>query len=148
MKDKITAERIEQLHPVCKGLFISLIDEAESTLGITLRATQVYRSIDEQNALYAQGRTTAGKIVTNARGGDSYHNYRLAVDFAQLLPNGTINWNFDYSKMAPIAKKYGIEWGGEFLTIVDKPHFQRTMGRTPKQLAQMPKDKNGFVIFP
>lgn len=148
MKDKISIERIEQLHPICKGLFIAMIDEAETTLNITLRVTHAYRSIEQQNALYAQGRTTPGNVVTNAKGGSSYHNYGLAVDLAQLLPNGTINWNFDYSKLYPIALKYGIEWGGKFRTIVDKPHFQRTMGRTTSQLAQLPKDKNGFVIFP
>ncbi|WP_305953442.1 M15 family metallopeptidase [Paenibacillus sp. P32E] len=56
--------------------------------------TQGLRTIAEQDALYAQGRTKPGQIVTNARGRTSYHNFGLAVDFALLLPNGSsVSWD-------------------------------------------------------
>ena len=61
--------------------------------GITVMVTSGYRSFAEQNALYAQGRTKPGNIVTNAKGGQSLHNYGLAVDVVPLGANGQPNWN-------------------------------------------------------
>jgi len=147
MKDKISIERIAKLHPKVRDTFTHFIDAAESELNITLRVTQGYRTIAEQNALYAQGRTTSGKIVTNARGGSSYHNWGLALDVAQL-DGAEINWNFDYKKLEPIATQLGIEWGGNWKSILDKPHFQITFGYSTQKLLLMPKDADGYVVMP
>jgi len=147
MKDRISIERISKLHPKVRDTFTRFIDTAEAELGITLRVTQGLRTIAEQNALYAQGRTAPGKIVTNARGGSSYHNFGLSIDVAEL--QGTaINWNFDYKKLAPIAASMGIEWGGLFHSIIDKPHFQITFGYSTQKLLLMPKDASGYVVMP
>lgn len=68
-----------------------------------------YRSNDEQNTLYRQGRETSGKIVTNARGGQSFHNYGRAIDFVPLK-NGEANWGDTkaYKKAQEIGKKYNL----------------------------------------
>ncbi|MFJ5622021.1 M15 family metallopeptidase [Peribacillus loiseleuriae] len=69
-----------------------------------------YRSIAEQDKLYAQGRTAPGKVVTNAKGGQSNHNYGLAVDYFLLTPDGkTALWtvNNDWLRVATIAKSFG-----------------------------------------
>ncbi len=105
--------------------------------GITIRATSSYRSFAEQNALYAQGRTKPGPIVTNARGGQSLHNYGLAVDVVPLGANGQPNWNVPNStwqKIGAAGKKQGLEWGGDWKSFVDRPHFQLTAGRSTSSL--------------
>ena len=90
--DKITEERIKLLHPKVKDEVFSIIEEANKLLipGVEVRIVQGLRTIDEQNALYAQGRTKPGKKVTNAKGGQSYHNYGLAVDIYPVI-NGKID---------------------------------------------------------
>lgn len=146
MNDKLSTTRIDQLHPKVRGVFKAFIEEAEAALGITLRIVQGLRTIAEQDALYAQGRTKPGQIVTNAKGGSSLHNYGLAIDLGQLL-NGNINWSFNYNLLRPYAKKYGLTWGADWdgdgktkaegdkdEHLVDMPHFQLTFGFTWQQL--------------
>jgi peptidoglycan L-alanyl-D-glutamate endopeptidase CwlK len=145
-KDPISIQRIAKLHPLVRDTFTRFILAAESELNITLRVTQGLRTVAEQNALYAQGRTAAGRIVTNAKGGQSYHNVGTAIDVVEMV-NGQPNWNFDYSKLKPIADRFGIEWGGTFKSIVDKPHFEISFGYKPSQLLAMPKDTNGYPII-
>lgn len=107
--------------------------------------TQAYRSKAEQDALYAQGRTKPGKIVTNAKGGTSMHNYGLAIDFCLVDPTGKkATWDnkadfdkdgqADWMEVVAEAKKLGFEWGGDFKTFVDYPHFQMLGGLTEKAI--------------
>jgi len=143
MKDPISIERLSKLHPKVKSTFKAFIEEAENVLGITLRIVQGLRTVEEQNELYAQGRTKAGKIVTNAKGGSSYHNYGLAIDLVEIK-DGQANWNFDYSKIAPIGNRYGLFWGGNFKSILDKPHFEKSFGFSVKQLLEK-YNKKDFI---
>jgi peptidoglycan L-alanyl-D-glutamate endopeptidase CwlK len=105
--------------------------------GINVMVTSGYRSFAEQNALYAQGRTKPGNIVTNARGGQSLHNYGLAVDVVPIGANGQPNWNVPNStwqKIGAAGKRQGMEWGGDWTSFVDRPHFQMTAGRSISSL--------------
>jgi peptidoglycan L-alanyl-D-glutamate endopeptidase CwlK len=101
MRDKISIDRAKQLHPSVRNEVISLITEVEKGFpaNIAVRIVQGLRTIEEQNVLYAQGRTKPGNIVTNAKSGSSYHNYGLAIDFAILVDkdgNGTYDERVDY----------------------------------------------------
>ena len=127
MNDRISIARVEILHPKVKDDFINFINDAEAGLHITLRVAQGVRTIDEQNALYAKGRTAPGPVVTNARGGSSYHNYGLAIDLVRMIDRAA-DWHFDYRKLLPYAAKYGLVWGGNFKSIKDEPHFEKTFG--------------------
>lgn len=105
--------------------------------GINIMVTSGYRSFAEQNALYEQGRTRPGSIVTNARGGQSLHNYGLAVDVVPLDANGQPNWNVSNSvwqRIGAAGKRQGLEWGGDWTSFVDRPHFQMTAGRSTSSL--------------
>lgn len=133
MKDPISIARVKLLHPAIREDVTNFITEAETALNVTLRIVQGLRTISEQNALYAQGRTVKGPKVTNAKGGSSYHNYGLAIDLVEMK-SGKANWNFNYKALLPFANKYGFAWGGHFKSIVDKPHFEKTFGYTWKQL--------------
>lgn len=90
--------------------------------------TCTYRSPQEQNTLYAQGRTIGGPKVTNARGGQSLHNYlpALAFDVAFLKINGQLDWSEGHFKeFAQIVKGFGgVDWGGDWSSFKDMPHFQ------------------------
>lgn len=107
--------------------------------GINILITQGLRTVAEQNALYAQGRTAPGAIVTNAKGGQSIHNYGLAFDFAVYSKDGiktewsaSIDTNSDgykdYLQVGAIGKSLNLKWGGDFRSIVDYPHFEYTFG--------------------
>lgn len=107
--------------------------------GIDVMVTCTYRSIEEQNKLYAQGRTAPGKKVTNAKGGQSMHNYRLAFDVVPLRYGkpvwGTTGDDLKlWQKIGEIGKAVGLEWAGEWKTFREFPHFQWTGGLTLKDL--------------
>jgi peptidoglycan L-alanyl-D-glutamate endopeptidase CwlK len=139
-----SAKRLEGLHPIVRKATEELISRSFAA-GVPIVIVQGLRSIEYQNELYAQGRTAPGAIVTNARGGYSFHNFGLAIDFALLMPNGKgISWDTyrngdndgqrDWMEVVMIGKSLGFEWGGDFKTIMDMPHFQMTFGLTTSQL--------------
>ncbi|BAU29772.1 peptidoglycan L-alanyl-D-glutamate endopeptidase CwlK [Aneurinibacillus soli] len=122
--------------------------------GIYVLITQGYRSIAEQNDLYAQGRTKPGKIVTNARGGQSYHNYGLAIDFALYTKDGKdVTWDdssAEWQQVVRVFKSKGFAWGGDFNTFKDTPHFEMTFGYRCSQLqtGQGPARPATVVVIP
>lgn len=107
--------------------FIRKCDEA----GIDVIITSTYRSIEEQNNLYQKGRSRPGNRITNAKGGDSFHNWRVAFDFAPLK-HGKIDWNdVDlFKRCGEIAESCGLEWGGRWAKFRDFPHCQMTKGNS------------------
>lgn len=142
MEVKLLIEKAEQklsnIHPVMANKARELIQKAHAE-GIFIIITQGLRTIAEQNALYEQGRTKPGKVVTNARGGYSYHNYGLAFDYCvcdivgeKLIPN----WNVDkrWIRVGTIGKSLGLEWGGDWEEFKDFPHFQFTFGLSLNKL--------------
>jgi peptidoglycan LD-endopeptidase CwlK len=134
--DKISESRIEKLHPLVRNLARKLINTAENE-GIMLRVTSTLRTFEEQNKLYAQGRTTAGKIVTNAKAGFSIHNFGLALDVVEIVEGKAI-WNSpNWLQIGGIGKSLGFVWGGDWKKLVDKPHFEMTFGKTVTQLREM-----------
>lgn len=91
--------------------------------------TCTYRSNQEQDELYEQGRTKPGMIVTNAKAGQSPHNFlpSMAWDMAFKKPDGSVDWSIKhYKNFAAIVKTIdpGIVWGGSWKTIKDNPHFE------------------------
>ncbi|MGR0372021.1 M15 family metallopeptidase [Listeria monocytogenes] len=96
--------------------------------GIYLCVAQGYRSTAEQNALYAQGRTKPGAIVTNAKGGQSNHNYGVAVDLCLYTNDGKdVIWESTTSrwkKVVAAMKAEGFKWGGDWKSFKDYPHFE------------------------
>ncbi|WP_159729189.1 M15 family metallopeptidase [Sphingobacterium sp. 18053] len=141
--DNITLERIDLMHPLLRTELTNQYLEINTKLpkGVRLRFTQTLRTIQEQNELYAQGRTKAGKIVTNAKGGTSWHNYSLAFDIVILYDkdnNGTFDtasWDEDKYFMTVVNyfKSKGWFWGGDFRSFKDSPHFEKTFGLSVNQ---------------
>lgn len=125
-----SVNKLVGLNPVVKKKAEQLIELAYNQ-GIAIIITQGYRSIEEQNELYAQGRTKPGNIVTNAKGGHSFHNYGVAIDYALLSDDGkTVLWtvNDKWRKVANIGKSLGFAWGGDWTSFKDYPHLEMTFG--------------------
>lgn len=103
-----------------------LLTEA-SSMGLDFYCISGFRSYSEQNSLYEHGRTTPGKIITNAKGGESSHNFGIAVDVA--LDSSTDRglqpmWNADdYEPLRALSLKHGLVWGGTW-KIRDCAHIQ------------------------
>jgi peptidoglycan L-alanyl-D-glutamate endopeptidase CwlK len=125
---------INELHPKVKELALRLLEEARRQ-GLNAKVIDTFRSPERQDYLYAQGRTRAGNIVTNARGKDmcSYHNWRLAFDCIQNMPGKEYDAAF-LAKLGRIGQSIGLEWGGSWITFKDAPHFQYTFGLSIKDL--------------
>jgi len=166
--DQITLDRIGLLHPkVRTDAYVMYNEMCEAVKGRAMvRFSYTLRSFAEQDALYALGRTVKnpngydpvkrpfGFIVTWAKGGDSFHNYGLAWDLVIILDkdgNGiyeTASWDnkidldgdgiADWMEIVLIAKKYGYEWGGDWVKPkTDTPHFQKTFGYKVSELKQL-----------
>lgn len=168
MRDEKTLERIKLLHPKLRDEAFSIYEEIVSALSgkAACRFAYTLRTFAEQNALYAQGRTRPGQRITNAKGGQSYHNYGLAIDIVLLLDkdgNGTYetaSWDTktdfdddkksDWQEIVAIFKRYGWEWGGDW-KFVDAPHFQKSLGKSIMELQKLHQtdkvDSNGFVLI-
>lgn len=103
--------------------------------GIDLLVTCTYRSPEDQANLYRQGRTRPGKVVTNARPWKSWHQYRVAFDVVPIK-NGKPIWNDValWNRIGALGESVGLTWGGRWTSIVDRPHFQATGGKTMAQL--------------
>lgn len=135
---------VTQLHPILQEKF-KLLQKKCAQKGITIRATECLRTAKEQDALYAKGRTSPGAKVTNARGKDakSMHQWGVAVDIVidmDVDKDGDVDIRDLYNVkllnvVGKIGESIGLEWGGSWKSIVDKPHFQLPdWGSTPTKL--------------
>jgi peptidoglycan L-alanyl-D-glutamate endopeptidase CwlK len=133
----INSRSLDDLLPQVKSRVEAFIKAADAA-GIDLLVTSTYRDAESQNALYAQGRTTPGKVVTNARAGQSFHNFRCAVDVVPIR-NGKPVWDTKdeaWQTLGKLGKAAGLEWAGDWKRFKEYPHFQYTGGLTLAQLQQ------------
>jgi len=152
--DNVTLQRIQLLHPKLRTevekMYTNQIVPALTGRAFC-RFAYTLRTFAEQDALYAQGRTklfdSNGNrlgVVTKAKGGQSIHNYGLALDIVLIKDNKTASWEdnvdfdrdgkADWMEVVNILKANGWEWGGDWKSFKDKPHFQKTFGYTWQQL--------------
>lgn len=113
-------------HPRLQLLAGQLVDECNKQ-GLKIKIGETLRTVAEQDALYAQGRTKPGNIVTNAPGSSysSYHQWGTAFDIFRNDGAGAYNeiGGF-FNRVGAIGVSIGLEWGGNWKSPVDKPHFQ------------------------
>lgn len=132
-----TDAKIKKLHPLVQAKAKEFIIRAEKELGIKLRISSALRTWKEQDDLYAYGRTKEGTRKTNAKGGQSFHNYGLAFDLVEIKEGKAIWDNPRWNEIAKLGKSLGFEWGGDWRSFVDKPHFQYTFGKSLAQLQDL-----------
>jgi peptidoglycan L-alanyl-D-glutamate endopeptidase CwlK len=164
MRDIISKDRVSVLHPRVRQEVERLIDQIENNFPktISIRIVQGLRTFAEQNALYNKR-----PKVTNAKGGQSIHNYGLAIDFAILYDkdnNGTyetLSWDLikdfdrdgqkDWSEVVSVFEKAGWTWGGRWKSIVDNPHLEKSFGYGWRDLLALRQrnyvDPQGYVTI-
>lgn len=166
MKDeKVSLPRIMLLHPAIRNIVIAKIEEAEQVIepNLAIRVVQGLRDIEEQNAIFNQphdGKDNDGdgkideadEFVSKAKGGQSYHNYGLAIDICWLFlqPDGTYKYDDkkswaqggNFRKVINIFKEAGFTWGGDFKSIPDGPHFEKTFGYNWRELLEKYNNKD------
>lgn len=130
----INSRDIHDLDTRVGNMALHMISECAAA-GIEIIVTSTYRDAASQDALYAQGRTAPGRIVTNARAGQSWHNYGLAFDVVPLRAGKPV-WGATgadlalWRRVGEIGKRCGLEWAGEWVRFREYPHFQWTGGLT------------------
>jgi peptidoglycan L-alanyl-D-glutamate endopeptidase CwlK len=169
MRDAVSIQRVKSLHPKVRDEVAKLIDSVEANfpVNVKVRIVQGLRTKAEQDALYAQGRTLAGPVVTNAKFGQSFHCFGLAIDFAIMYDkdsNGSyecLSWDTkydfdkdgiaDWQEMVKTFTDAGWIWGGAFKSIQDDPHLEKTFGYGWRELLAFYNDKKvdaeGYVII-
>ncbi len=152
MHSKRTLEKLAGLHPRARFLFEAFILAAYQLgekEGIQVQVISGLRTYAQQNALYAQGRTTRGPIVTNAKAGQSWHNFGLAIDLGLFKGGKYLDdaapraADAFYKKLGALASTHGIEWAGNWTTFQETPHFQITFGLTLARARALLKDAGG-----
>lgn len=152
--DSVSAARLAMVYPALAEKIMQM-DEMLEQEGIVIRVVQGLRTWQEQDKLYAQGRTDPGNVVTNAPGGHSYHNFGLAVDCAPFLSDGAnIDWNANHpswKRMEAVGVSLGLTSGANWTRLVDAPHFQLT-GRFPEgaptdELRQIWRDGGNAAVW-
>jgi peptidoglycan L-alanyl-D-glutamate endopeptidase CwlK len=124
--------KLSFINPALADKITTLAEMLEQE-SIEIIVTAGLRTWAEQNALYAQGRTAPGNIVTNAKGGESWHNFGVACDCAVLNPDGSVDWNASHpqwKRMEAVGISLGLVSGANWLRLQEAPHFQLT-GRFP-----------------
>jgi peptidoglycan L-alanyl-D-glutamate endopeptidase CwlK len=117
--EKVIATLLPEVQPMARALV-----QKAASVGITIKIISGLRTYAEQDALYAKGRTEPGNIVTKARGGYSNHNFGIAFDIGVFEGNKYLDESPKYKAVGALGVDLGLEWGGNWKTIVDQPHFQ------------------------
>lgn len=139
MRTKRTIENLGSLNKKALAKlepFVTAVEQAMEKHGVKVEVISGLRSWAAQAALFAQGRTKPGRIVTKARPGSSWHNYGLAIDLGLFKDGVYLDEKQPaladklYAEIGKIALKHGIEWAGTWKSFTETPHFQKTFGLT------------------
>ena len=126
--DERSERNLSTLHPDLyprAASFILAAKKLAAPLGLDVKCICGLRTWAEQEALYAKGRTSPGKKISNARGGHSFHNFSLALDVGVFSKDGK-TYHGDhalYRELGPLGESLGLEWGGRW-KFNDEPHYQ------------------------
>lgn len=152
---KRTLENLAGLNRKARAKFEDFLATAQPILakyGATAEVISGLRSYAQQAALYAQGRTKPGKILTKAPPGSSWHNYGLAVDLGLFKAGKYLDEanprlsDRIYAELAALAKSMGIEWAGEWKSFPETPHFQYRPGVPSIAAAKAKLQANGMDV--
>lgn len=121
--DPRSEKHIATLMPEVRPLARALVHKA-AAMGLQIRIISGFRTYEEQAALYAQGRSAPGRVITNARPGYSNHNFGIAFDVGVFEGSRYLGESPKYKAVGALGMDIGLEWGGSWKTLVDEPHFQ------------------------
>lgn len=142
LTEELSKQRPTKLTPVVQRKADAVVAEM-ARRGHSVRIVEGYRSFERQTKLYNQGRTTGGAVVTNAKAGQSFHNYGVAVDFV-FRREGYNASSTLWALLGEVGKMQGFEWGGDWQGFVDRPHFEYKLGYKLKDFQNSLVDYNKF----
>ena len=151
--DKLSEEKIKTMHPAVRAKVRAAVNAVEKELGIKLRVVEGMRSFQRSTDLFNQPFDKkdndgdglvdeADEKVSNAKAGESLHNYGLAWDAVPIVNGKAAYKTAPWDKIAAVIKRYGWAWGGDFKGFKDKPHFEMRFGKTLKNLQHLYATKN------
>jgi peptidoglycan L-alanyl-D-glutamate endopeptidase CwlK len=153
--DDRTEKVLKSLDPKASVIFRKFLTEAiplaKSKYGVEYKLISGNRTYAEQNALYAKGRTAPGNRVTNARGGQSNHNFGIAVDAGVFKDSKYLDDTSPgtaekvHREVSKLITKYNLEWGGDWKSIVDIPHFEVDTGYTMARKRELMASKGSVL---
>lgn len=152
--DARTVNHLMTLDPKAResfGQFYRLANATAATYGCTYVIIGGNRTYEEQDALFAQGRTKPGEIVTRAKGGQSNHNFGIAADFGvfagktYLDDSNPVKASKVHKACSMHAAACGLEWGGSWKSLKDEPHYQIQTGLTMVQKRQRMAQKGSVL---
>jgi peptidoglycan L-alanyl-D-glutamate endopeptidase CwlK len=146
--DERSERNVTTLHPKVQNLARTFYKAANSLLerdGFEMKIISGTRTYAEQDALYAQGRTAKGNKVTNAKGGYSWHNFGIAFDIGLFKDGKYFGDHKLYSDCGLLGKSLGLEWGGDWKSFPDRPHFQVRTGLTLAQMRERVNAKQDIL---
>ena len=117
--EAVIATLLPEVRPYARALV-----ERALKAGITIEVISGLRTYAEQDALYALGRTAAGDIVTNARGGESNYNFGIAFDVGVFESGVYLDRSPKYKAVGVLGEQLGLEWRGNWTSVEDEPHFR------------------------
>lgn len=131
--DPRNARKIQTLQPAFQARVYAWLNDCRAA-GIEPIVVEGLRTYERQRDLYAKGRTAPGSRVTNAKPGQSYHNFGLAVDAYPRTAEDDPDFDFDpsapaWQKVVALAKGRDLAWGGDWRSFKDYPHFE--MAKAP-----------------
>jgi peptidoglycan LD-endopeptidase CwlK len=144
--EKNISTLLSEVRPLARQLILNAAKQ-----GFEIKVTSGTRTFDEQNELWAQGRSKPGKVVTNAKGGQSNHNFGIAFDVTLFKDGAPVYESSIYKFIGTLGKSLGLTWGGDW-KFQDEPHFQLTpswaVGMSESEmLAELrTRHPNGYVI--
>lgn len=130
----INSRDLKDLHPAARRRAEAFLAAAKAA-GIDLLVTSTYRDAASQQALYDQGRTKPGRKVTNAKPGQSWHNWRCALDVVPMRAGKPV-WGTTgedgklWLQVGTLGEACGLEWAGRWVRFREMAHFQYTAGLT------------------
>lgn len=135
-----TSRSLSDLHRTMMPMAFDFVNKVRAAK-LDMIVTCTLRDDEAQAELFAQGRTKPGKVVTNARPGESMHNYGLAMDVVPIVMGkpvwGTTGKDLElWQHIGEIGKECGLEWAGDWRFFKEYPHFQFTGGLTIAQLKE------------
>ncbi len=121
----MSSRSIDDLHALFKPKALAFVEAARAA-GLDVLIYCTYRSPEEQSELYTHGRTAPGPIVTNARAGQSAHNFGLAFDGVPMI-HGKPMWDEKHPSWdiyGTIATYMGLDWAGNWVRFREYPHVE------------------------
>ncbi len=152
--DKPSMDKINNLHPSIREEVKAIVQECNEALTgrAQMRISQGLRTFAEQDALYAKR-----PKVTNAKGGQSVHNYGFAVDIVMIVDGKTASWDTkqdwdgdnvsDWDECVKIFAKHGWNWGGDWHSFKDMPHFDKIGFSNWRELQKYKRDNKGYIVI-